>query len=179
MDFSNYSSTFTDGGFLDPSVWKNQYDSSSSPVVPTTYTTSGSDPSTTIPYISSADTPELLKNYAAIQQINDAARPGRMQEAFQNAQLQAQLSRQEMADAFPMLSAASAQATARNLAASEKFASFKEGLPSNIQNIMASKQSQLSSASDAVYRRALGMSAQANAAKDFAKNYVGKMFAMS
>ena len=166
-------------GVFDPSSWKNQYGSASidpyswknaQGVTPFTATGSYSNP---------VDISGIFNNATALQQWQDATRPSRLQEAQQFAQVQADLSRQQMADAFPLLSVANAQATARNLAASEKFASFKQSLPTTVQDIMASKQSQLASASDAVYRRALGMAAQAEAARNFAKGYVGKMFQMA
>ena len=78
---------------------------------------------------------------------------------------QAELTRKQMSDVFPYMAAASSQATARNLAASKQFLAFKEGSPSNIQNIMASKQNQMASAADSEYRRAMGIAAQQQAAQ--------------
>jgi hypothetical protein len=83
----------------------------------------------------------------------------------QEYQMQAELTRKQMSDVFPYMAAASSQATARNLAASKQFLAFKEGSPSNIQNIMASKQNQMASAADSEYRRAMGIAAQQQAAQ--------------
>ena len=80
-------------------------------------------------------------------------------------QQQAELTRRQMSDVFPYMSAASSQATARNLAASKQFLAFKEGSPTAVQNIMASKQGQAASAADAEYRRAMGIAAQQQAAQ--------------
>ena len=91
-------------------------------------------------------------------------------------QQQAELTRQQLADTYPYMSAAASEATARNLAASKQFAAFKETAPSNIQNIMASKQGQASSAADAEYRRAMGIAAQQAAATDFARKFAGQTF---
>lgn len=83
----------------------------------------------------------------------------------QEYQMQAELTRKQMSDLYPYMSAAASEATARNLGASKQFAAFKETSPSNIQNIMASKQGQASSAADAEYRRAMGIAAQQQAAQ--------------
>lgn len=80
-------------------------------------------------------------------------------------QMQAELTRKQMSDLFPYMSAASSEATARNLAASKQFLAFKEGSPTSVQNIMASKQNQAASAADAEYRRAMGIAAQQQAAQ--------------
>ena len=83
----------------------------------------------------------------------------------QEYKMQADLTRQQMSDLYPYMSAAASEATARNLGASKQFAAFKESAPSNIQNIMASKQGQASSAADAEYRRAMGIAAQQQVAQ--------------
>lgn len=72
--------------------------------------------------------------------------PYQMQMQEQAARLSADLSRQQLADLAPYLSRAGWESTARNLLASKSYAKFKEQLPSNVQNIMASKQAQMQSA---------------------------------
>jgi hypothetical protein len=47
---------------------------------------------------------------------------------------------------YPLLSAAGRESTERALSASQRFRAFAEGLPSNVQAIMASKQAQRQSA---------------------------------
>jgi len=94
-----------------------------------------------------------------------SVQPELLAQRAQEYQMQAELTRKQMSDLFPYMSAASSQATARNLAASKQFLAFKEGSPSNIQNIMASKQNQMASAADSEYRRAMGIAAQQQAAQ--------------
>ena len=77
---------------------------------------------------------------------------------------------------YPYLSQAAAEATSRNLAASQAMYAFKQTQPSTVQDIMASKQSQVASAADAEYRRSLGMAAQQEAATNFARRYAGQTF---
>jgi len=105
--------------------------------------------------------------------------PLQRQQRIEEAQLAAGLTRQQLSDVMPYLSAAGAEATARSLAASEKFRAFKEQMPSSVQDIMASKQGQVASAADAEYRRALGMAAQQQAAKDFAGKFAGQYISVS
>ena len=59
---------------------------------------------------------------------------------------QAALSAEQLAQVYPYMTAARSRATAEDLAASQAYRRFAEGLPSNVQNIMASKQSQIQSA---------------------------------
>jgi hypothetical protein len=84
-----------------------------------------------------------------IQQWLDFTRavsPIRMQEQAQAAQLSQQLTEQQLASVYPFLSQAAREATERNLLASQTYADFKERLPSSMQNIAASQQSQASAA---------------------------------
>lgn len=93
-----------------------------------------------------------------------------------NAQTQLAYDQAAMQQAYPYLSQAAAEATARNLAASKSYATFKEALPSNVQNIMASKQSQMASAAAAEAERGRAMAAQQEAATNFARRYAGQTF---
>ena len=100
--------------------------------------------------------------------------PLQRQQAIDSAQLQQQINQQGFASAYPWITQAANEATARNLAASQAYRSFAEGLPSNVQNIMASKQAQMTSAAGAEADRARAMAAQTQAAKDFAGRYSGQ-----
>jgi hypothetical protein len=105
--------------------------------------------------------------------------PLERQKRIDEAQLTAALTRQQMADLMPYLSAAGYEATARSLAASKSFGAFKEQLPSNVQNIMASKQAQATSAASAEAARQTATAQQQLAAKDFAGKFAGQYISVS
>ena len=105
--------------------------------------------------------------------------PLQRQQLLDTAQIQSALTQQELAATYPWLSQAAAESTARNLAASQAYRSFAEGLPSNVQNIMASKQAQMASAASSEAERARAMAAQSDAAKRFAGSYAGKYVSYS
>ena len=94
----------------------------------------------------------------------------------QAANLSLNQSLQQTAALFPIQALAGQIATERALGASQQFAAFKEQLPSNIQAIMASKQGQLTSASDAFAREAEAIAAQQQAATGFAGLGTGRRF---
>lgn len=73
-----------------------------------------------------------------------------------------------MEQSYPYIDRAAAASTARALAASKDYASFKETLPSTKQALMVA-------ASDAESRRAQAMAMQQDAANNFAHRYVGQM----
>jgi hypothetical protein len=85
----------------------------------------------------------------------------------QQARLSSRLTREQLASLYPYLSAAGAEATARSLGASKEFLATKEQMPSSVQNIMASKQSQMASAAGAEAQRQLATADQTRAARDF------------
>jgi hypothetical protein len=95
------------------------------------------------------------------------------------AKTSAETTRQQMADLFPYLSAASSEATARNLAASTKFLLTKEQTPSAqaLRNQVA--QSQMTSAAGAEADRDRATATQTMAAKEFARGYAGATFHMA
>lgn len=92
------------------------------------------------------------------------------------AKTSAELTRQQMADLFPYLSAASSEATARNLAASTQFLLTKEQTPTAQAARNAVAQSQMTSAAGAEADRDRATAAQALAAKEFARGYAGTTF---
>ena len=95
------------------------------------------------------------------------------------AKTSAESTRQQFADLFPYLSAASAEATARNLAASTQFLLTKEQTPTaqSARNVAA--QSQMTSAAGAEAERDRATATQAMAAKEFARGYAGTTFRMA
>lgn len=106
--------------------------------------------------------------------FSKAMSPVKMSEMEQAAQLSSRLTREQLATLYPYLSAAGAESTARNLAASEAFRAFKEQMPSSVQDIMASKQAQMTSAASAEAQRQMATAAQQDAAKRFAGSFAGK-----
>jgi hypothetical protein len=92
------------------------------------------------------------------------------------AKASADSTRQQMSDLFPYLSAASAEATARNLAASTQFLLAKEQTPTAqaLRNQIA--QSQIESSQSGEAKRDIATATQAQAAKEFARGYAGTTF---
>ena len=103
-----------------------------------------------------------------------AISPMRMAEMEQAAQLSSRLTREQLASLYPYLSAAGAESTARNLAASKSFLATKEQMPSNVQAIMASKQNQMLQAATGEAERQRATAAQQDAAKRFAGSFAGQ-----
>jgi len=104
--------------------------------------------------------------------------PYQRQLLLDTAQIQQQLNEQGFASAYPWITQAANEATARNLRASEAYRSFVESQPSSVQNIMASKQAQMATAAGAEADRARAMAAQQQAAKEFAGRYSGQTFSV-
>jgi hypothetical protein len=121
--------------------------------------------SPTFPGGGAVPTDDINKNYQDFYDFYTKMRPGLQADRASEYQMQAELTRKQMSDLYPYMSAAASEATARNLAASKQFLAFKEGSPTSVQNIMASKQNQAASAADAEYRRAMGIAAQQQAAQ--------------
>jgi len=119
---------------------------------------------------------DLSQSVAATVETQKQLYPIYKQGLLDQAQTQFDLNAANLQQTYPYLSQAAAEATARNLAASKSFLAFKEQQPSNIANIMYQKQAQAGMASTAEYQRALGMAAQAEAAKKFVGLYVGQTF---
>ena len=77
---------------------------------------------------------------------------------------------------FPLLDLAGQRGTERALSASQRFRAFKEQLPSSVQAIMASKQAQQESASNAFLKEAMAAAQQQAAATGFAGLGTGRRF---
>ena len=81
---------------------------------------------------------------------------------------------EQLAATMPYLDEAGRRATGRALAASERFLTTKEQMPSAVQNIMASKQAQMYAAQKGEADLMTAVAKQAEAAKKFAGTYAGK-----
>ena len=139
---------------------------------------SGTEPAATLPPTGSA-LPSVAPSVQTYLDFAKRVYPLQRQLALDTFQLQQEQNRQGFADAYPWISQAANEATARNLAASQTYRSFVESQPSSVQNIMASKQAQIASASGAEADRARAIAAQTQAAKDFAGRYTGQTFSVS
>jgi hypothetical protein len=113
-----------------------------------------------------------LEIYKKQQELWNLNWPQRQQEYgwYMNAQRQANL--QNLSDIFPYMQQGAKYAS--NLAIQRQAA--KEQMPSNVQNIMASKQGQATSAATAEAVRAEAMAKQQDAATAFARGYAGQTF---
>jgi hypothetical protein len=118
--------------------------------------------------------PGIDPRTAAYADFYRATSPQRIAEMEAAANVSANLSERQLRQLYPYLSAAGAESTARNLAASQAYRAFTEQLPSNIQNIMASKQQQMATAagSEAALQQATAM--QQDAATRFPGRFAGQ-----
>jgi hypothetical protein len=121
---------------------------------------------------SSADTAKYYK------EVLKELYPLQLQQTLDAAKIQQQMNEQGFASAYPWITQAANEATARNLRASEAYRSFAESQPSSVQNIMASKQQQMATAASSEADRARAMAAQQQAAKEFAGRYSGQTFSV-
>lgn len=142
----------------------------------------GTQPAQTAPYTLpsvSALPSDYSDKIKAIVELEKQLQPIALQQAQAQAKFGAEATRQQMADLFPYLSAASSEATARNLAASTQFLLTKEKTPTaqSARNVAA--QSQMTSAAGAEAERDRATATQALAAKEFARGYAGQTFRMS
>lgn len=102
--------------------------------------------------------------YEQLMKFQKESYPLERQKMIDQYRLAADLGRQQMLESYPILSQAAWDATQRNLYASKDYRAFAEGLPSNVQNIMASKQAQMATAAASESARAEAMAAQKRAA---------------
>jgi len=135
-------------------------------------------PGTALPDVSAL--PSVLSdNIRAQVELAKQLQPIYLQQAQEQAKFGANATRQQMADLYPYLSAASAEATARNLAASTQFLLTKEQTPTAqaLRNQVA--QGQMATAAGAEAERDRATATQAMAAKEFARGYAGQTFRMT
>lgn len=112
-----------------------------------------------------------------IQIINDIERaqtPWQIEKYRTMSDIAAEQQLKQAYQLYPLLSQAGAETTARNLAASQTYRAFAEGLPSNVQNIMASKQAQATSAAAGEADRARAVAAQQDAANRYGGRFAGQ-----
>jgi hypothetical protein len=155
-------------------VAKNQLPDYSNMLSSGTSTQPTITPTTTDYGASESSVGDLKKQYEAALAFERELQPMYLDRMRESANLQAMLSNEQLRQVYPLLSAAGAETTARNLAASQAYRRFAEGLPSNVQNIMASKQAQATSAASAEAERQRATAAQQQAAKDFAGRFAGQ-----
>lgn len=117
------------------------------------------------------DSNDVASRYIKFQKSIYPIERQRQIDAYKDA---AALTNEQLASTYPYLSAAAAESTARNLAASKEFAGFKQQLPTTVQDIMASKQNQMASAAASEAERQKATAFQQQAANQFARGYAGK-----
>ena len=120
---------------------------------------------------------EALDNTGVINreiEINERLGDIRSRLQKEASQLALDQSVQQTQALFPYLDEAGRRGTERALDASQRFRAFKEQLPSSIQAIMASKQQQMASASDAFAQEALAIANQQQAATGFGQLGTGR-----
>jgi len=117
--------------------------------------------------------PDLMQPWEQVLKYRQASFPVDMAQAQASAELQRQLTQQQLADVYPWMSAAAEESAERG----KKASLFKQGLPTTIQDIMGAKQAQLSNMAQADYFLRRGMAEQAQVAKLPAHlGYSGKSF---
>ena len=110
---------------------------------------------------------DWMQRVLATEELARRLQPSALERARQGAQLQAQLTREQLATLSPYLDDAAAKSTARNLGASKAFLATKEQMPGSVQGIMGEKQLQMASAAGAEAQRQLATADQTRAARDF------------
>jgi hypothetical protein len=106
----------------------------------------------------------LPQSYRDRLEYEKALMPFQLEQTQKIADITTAQQNKQFASLYPYLSQAGTEATQRALAASKAYRAFAEGLPSNVQNIMASKQNQAYSAAQGEAARAQAMAMQQQAA---------------
>jgi hypothetical protein len=155
-------------GKRDIDLYKTVLESSKKP------SAEGAIPSAPAQYDTKDATPSIQDIVKANIQYQTEMLPIELQRQAAQTDLTRQLNIATMSDLFPFLSAAGAESTARNLAASKSFLATKEQMPSSVQAIMASKQGQMLQAASGEAERQRATAAQQEAAKRFAGSFAGQ-----
>ena len=116
----------------------------------------------------------LSQSYRDRLEYEKALMPFQLEYQQKVADITAAQQNKQLASLYPYLSQAGTEATQRSLAASQAYRAFAEGLPSNVQNIMASKQNQAYSAAQGEAARAQAIALQQDAANRFRGSFAGK-----
>jgi hypothetical protein len=106
----------------------------------------------------------LSQSYRDRLEYEKALMPFQLEQTQKIADITTAQQNKQLASLYPYLSQAGTEATQRALAASKAYRAFAEGLPSNVQNIMASKQNQAYSAAQGEAARAQAIAMQQQAA---------------
>ena len=116
----------------------------------------------------------LLEISKQVQAFEEARDPYLLERYRKYGDIAAEQQLQTASRLFPLLDEAGQRTVARNLAASQAYRAFAEQLPSNVQNIMASKQQQMASAAlgEAELQRATA--AQQQAASQYPGRFAGQ-----
>jgi hypothetical protein len=107
------------------------------------------------------DVSQIVRDRLAYDQLS---MPLQLEQTQKIADITTAQQNKQLASLYPYLSQAGTEATQRALAASKAYRAFAEGLPSNVQNIMASKQNQAYSAAQGEAARAQAVAMQQQAA---------------
>lgn len=127
------------------------------------------------PYVAPTVDPINSGVYTDIEKIlklEAALSPLRLQEQQAQAKFGAEATRQQVADLFPYLDLASSRSKYLNEELSEKYAKFKDYLPTSQAARNVAAQGQMTSAAGAEADRDRATAAQAMAAKNFARSYI-------
>jgi len=116
----------------------------------------------------------LSQSYRDRLEYEKALMPFQLEYQQKVADITSAQQNKQFASLYPYLSQAGTEATQRSLAASQAYRAFAEGLPSNVQNIMASKQNQAYSAAQGEAARAQAIALQQDAANRFRGSFAGK-----
>jgi len=122
----------------------------------------------------SALDPEWRQRVTAEVELANALQPLYLERAKAGAQMQAELSNEQIRALYPLMSRAQQESIAANLLASKDFRRFKETMPSSVQDIMASKQNQMTQAASAEGERQRATAAQQQAANEFPGKFIGQ-----
>lgn len=125
-------------------------------------------------YDSSNPIGNILNTAQAIQTFEEARYPFELNKFREMSDIAAQQQLKQAYQLYPLLSQAGQETMERNLAASKAYRKFAEGLPSNVQNIMASKQAQATSAAAGEADRARAVAAQQDAANRYGGRFAGQ-----
>jgi len=110
----------------------------------------------------------------ALVELDKQLTPSYLEKARAVAQLQQDLSTEQIRALYPLMSRAQQESIAANLLASKDFRRFKETMPSSVQDIMASKQNQMTQAASAEGERQRATAAQQQAANEFPGKFIGQ-----
>jgi flagellar hook-basal body complex protein FliE len=114
---------------------------------------------------------QIVRDRLAYDQLS---MPLQLELRQKEADITAAQQNKQLASLYPYLSQAGTEATQRALAASKAYRAFAEGLPSNVQNIMASKQNQAFTAAQGEAARAQAMAMQQQAANQSFGTFRGR-----